>query len=117
MLALALLFTAPGATAADMSWPIMNNSRFKIEIQFYSRARNLVWPGYGQVWYAWPGQSDHRRLCAAFLAITSATALGRRAISTASGASAAMAGKGARAAASTASTDGSVDTPSTDRDR
>src|SRR5688500_17804367 len=59
MLALALLFTAPGATAADMSWPIMNNSRFKIEIQFYSRARNLVWPGYGQVWYAWPGQNDH----------------------------------------------------------
>jgi hypothetical protein len=55
-LALALRFTAPAATAEDMSWPIVNNSPFKIEIQFYSRSRGVVWPGHGQVWFAWPGQ-------------------------------------------------------------
>lgn len=56
MLAVALLFTAPAAKAADMAWPMANSTQFKIAFQFYSRTRSAVWPGGGQVWYVWPGQ-------------------------------------------------------------
>jgi hypothetical protein len=55
-LATAFLATAPAATAADMTWPIVNRSGFKIEVQFFSRSRNNVWPAWNRVWYAWPGQ-------------------------------------------------------------
>jgi hypothetical protein len=56
VLAVALFFTAPAAKAADMTWPMVNNTQFKIVFQFYSRSRSAVWPGGGQVWYVWPGQ-------------------------------------------------------------
>ena len=56
MLAAASLFNAPVAKAADMAWPMVNTTQFKIVFQFYSRTRSAVWPGRGQVWYVWPGQ-------------------------------------------------------------
>jgi hypothetical protein len=56
LLGVAALFTAPTAKAADMGWPMVNSTQFKVVFQFFSRTRNHVWPGGGQVWYAWPGQ-------------------------------------------------------------
>jgi hypothetical protein len=50
----ALLYSAPPAKAADMGWPITNRSPYAIEIQFYSRSRNAVWPPRGQVWVVQP---------------------------------------------------------------
>jgi hypothetical protein len=56
MLVVALIYGTPDAKAADMSWPIVNSSSYKVEVQFFSRSRNAVWPAGGRVWYAFPGQ-------------------------------------------------------------
>ena len=56
MMAAALLYPAPSAQAADMGWPMINSTPYKIVFKFFSRSRNAVWPGAGQVWYVWPGQ-------------------------------------------------------------
>jgi hypothetical protein len=51
-----ILSSAPVAIAADMTWPIQNRAPYEIELQFYSRSRNAVWPGGNRVWYAHPYQ-------------------------------------------------------------
>src|SRR5688500_17804368 len=90
-----------GARSHGRGHVVANHEQLTVQDRdpvLFTRAQPSVarlWPGVVRV--AWPERSP--RPCAAFLAITSATAPGRRAISTASGASAAMAGKGARAAA------------------
>ena len=51
-----LLSAAQVAIAADMTWPIENRANQEVEVQFYSRDRDAVWPGASRVWYAKPGQ-------------------------------------------------------------
>src|SRR5262245_56553403 len=51
-----LLAAASSAIAADMTWPMENRAPYEVEVQFYSRSRDAVWPGANRVWYVRPGQ-------------------------------------------------------------
>jgi hypothetical protein len=56
VVALGLLEPASIARAADMTWPIENRAPYEVEVQFYSRDRDALWPGVNRVWYVHPGQ-------------------------------------------------------------
>ena len=56
MIGLGMLGGAPTGNAADMTWPMENQAPFEVELQFYGRDRNVVWPGGERVWYIRPHQ-------------------------------------------------------------
>lgn len=39
----------PGETAS-MTWKMRSFDRYAVELTFYSKSRNAVWPGNGKVW-------------------------------------------------------------------
>lgn len=45
------------AQADDMYWTINNQTSFKLNYKFYVAGQNLEWPGDGNVYYSYPGQS------------------------------------------------------------
>jgi hypothetical protein len=51
-----LFAAASSAGAGDMTWPIENRAPYEVELQFYSRDRDALWPGANRVWYVRPGQ-------------------------------------------------------------
>ena len=61
-IALGLLAAASAAIAADMTWPIENRAAYEVEVQFFSRDRDALWPGVNRVWYVKPGQVIHPTL-------------------------------------------------------
>ena len=62
LLCLAMFGAAPIAGAGDMTWPIENRAPYEVEVQFYSRDRDAMWPGNNRVWYVRPGQMIHPTL-------------------------------------------------------
>jgi hypothetical protein len=40
----------PGGGMTTMTWTVKSMYRFRVQIAFYARERNHVWPGNGQAW-------------------------------------------------------------------
>jgi hypothetical protein len=62
MLAMAALATVPPASAAEMTWHVFNDSPFNVDLQFHARARGVVWPPSGRVFYVLPRRTTPARL-------------------------------------------------------
>jgi hypothetical protein len=39
-----------GGSATSMTWTVKSMYKYRVQIAFYSRARNHEWPGNGQAW-------------------------------------------------------------------
>lgn len=49
-IALALLFGIHGAAAENFTFRIKSNYKYKVQIEFYSQARDSAWPGDGMAY-------------------------------------------------------------------
>ena len=48
--ALLALLSAQAALADSMTWNIRAFDKYAVDVAFYSKSRNAVWPGNGKVW-------------------------------------------------------------------
>lgn len=48
--ALLALVSAQAAVADSMTWRIRAFDKYAVDVAFYSKSRNAVWPGDGKVW-------------------------------------------------------------------
>jgi hypothetical protein len=59
---IALLATAPAASAAEMVWPFKNTTSYDVDVQFYAPDRSWVWPQPGRVFFVRPRGKDRFRV-------------------------------------------------------